>query len=83
LNQRRNNRDPQLIVSARQASLLVAFMWFAYFLNYADRQAVFSMFPSLKMDLGMTDQQLGITGAIFLWVYAIGCPIAGQLADRF
>jgi MFS family permease len=83
LNQRRNNRDPQLIVSARQASLLVAFMWFAYFLNYADRQAVFSMFPSLKMDLGMTDQQLGLTGAIFLWVYAIGCPIAGQLADRF
>ena len=83
MNQRRNNRDPQLIVSARQASLLVAFMWFAYFLNYADRQAVFSMFPSLKMDLGMTDQQLGLTGAIFLWVYAIGCPIAGQLADRF
>jgi len=67
----------------RSAALLVAFMWFAYFLNYCDRQAVFSMFPSLKADLGMTDQQLGLTGAIFLWVYAFGCPIAGQLADRF
>src|SRR4029079_3328883 len=70
-------------VSTRQASLLVAFMWVAYFLNYSDRQAIFSMFPSLKTDLGMTDKQLGLTGTIFLWVYAICCPIAGQLADRF
>ena len=29
-------------VPARQATLLVAFMWFAYFLNYCDRQAVFA-----------------------------------------
>ena len=58
-------------------------MWVAYFLNYCDRQAVFSMFPSLKADLGMTDKQLGLTGAVFLWVYAFGCPIAGQLGDRF
>lgn len=57
-------------------------MWVAYFLNYCDRQAVFAMFPSLRADLGMTDRQLGLTGAIFLWVYAFGCPIAGQLADR-
>src|SRR5204863_6553273 len=24
-----------------------------------------------------------LTGAIFLWVYAFGCPIAGQIGDRF
>ncbi len=65
-----------------QAILLLGFMWFAYFLNYCDRQAVFSMFPSLKSDLGMTDQQLGLTGAYFLWVYALGCPIAGVIGDR-
>lgn len=58
-------------------------MWIAYFLNYCDRQAVFSMFPSLRADLAMTDRQLGLTGAIFLWVYAFGCPVAGQLGDRF
>ena len=63
--------------STRRATWLVGIMWFAYFLNYCDRQAVFSMFPSLKRDLGMTDRQLGLTGAIFLWVYAVGCPIAG------
>ena len=71
------------IASTRQTTLLVAFMWVAYFLNYSDRQAVFSMFPSLKADLGMTNEQLGLTGTIFLWVYAICCPIAGHIADRF
>ncbi|XZE18513.1 MFS transporter [Pirellulaceae bacterium SH449] len=65
-----------------QAILLLGFMWFAYFLNYCDRQAVFAMFPSLKSDLGMTDQQLGLIGACFLWVYALGCPIAGIFGDR-
>lgn len=64
------------------AILLLGFMWFAYFLNYCDRQAVFAMFPSLKSDLGMTDQQLGLTGAYFLWVYALGCPVAGIVGDR-
>jgi MFS family permease len=69
--------------NARQAALLVAFMWVAYFLNYADRQAVFAMFPALKSGLGMSDSQLGLVGAAFLWVYAFGCPIAGQIGDRF
>ncbi len=65
-----------------EAILLLGFMWFAYFLNYCDRQAVFAMFPSLQTDLGMTDQQLGLTGAYFLWVYALGCPVAGIIGDR-
>ncbi|MBL9132661.1 MAG: MFS transporter [Verrucomicrobiaceae bacterium] len=69
--------------NAKSAGALVAFMWFAYFLNYSDRQAVFSMFPSLKADLKMTDQELGLVGAMFLWVYAFGCPISGYLGDRF
>jgi MFS transporter, Spinster family, sphingosine-1-phosphate transporter len=66
----------------RQALLLVAFMWFAYFLNYCDRQAVFSMFPVLKADLGFTDTQLGYVGAAFLWVYGVGSFFAGQVGDR-
>jgi MFS family permease len=74
------NESPAL---SRQAAWLVAFMWVAYFLNYCDRQAVFAMFPALRADLGMTDRQLGLTGSAFLWVYAFGCPIAGQLGDRF
>ncbi len=61
---------------------LVAFMWGAYFLNYCDRQAIFSMKTVLAKELSMSDEQLGLIGAIFLWIYGIGCPLAGQLADR-
>jgi predicted MFS family arabinose efflux permease len=57
-------------------------MWFAYFLNYCDRQAVFAMFPVLKSELGLTDTELGLTGSVFLWVYGLGCPIAGQIGDK-
>lgn len=57
-------------------------MWFAYFLNYCDRQAVFSMFPRLKSDLGFTDSQLGLVGSIFLWVYGLSSFVTGQLGDR-
>ena len=69
-------------VAPRTAALLVAFMWVAYFLNYCDRQAVFAMFPALRADLAMDDAQLGLVGAVFLWVYAVGCPVAGALGDR-
>lgn len=58
-------------------------MWFAYFLNYCDRQAVFSMFPVLKSDLGFTDTQLGYVGASFLWIYGVGSFFAGQIGDKF
>lgn len=73
---------PHASISTAQASWLVAFMWVAYFLNYGDRQAVFSMFPVLREDLGASDRVLGLTGAVFLWCYGIGCPLAGALADR-
>jgi predicted MFS family arabinose efflux permease len=66
----------------RSAAALVGFMWGAYFLNYCDRQVVFSLFPVLKNELGFTDTQLGLTGSLFLWVYAIGCPVAGLIGDR-
>ncbi|WP_197169445.1 MFS transporter [Novipirellula galeiformis] len=69
--------------SGRKATHLVAFMWCAYFLNYCDRQAVFAMFPVLQSDLGLTDRELGLTGSIFLWVYGLGCPLAGQIADKY
>lgn len=69
-------------VSKHQAFLLLGLMWFANLLNYCDRQAVFAMFPSLKTDLSMSDAQLGLTGAFFLWIYALGCPVAGFIGDR-
>lgn len=77
-----NGEHPKREPTALATVILVAWMWVAYFLNYCDRQAVFAMFTVLQDELSMTDGQLGLTGAFFLWVYGVGCPIAGILADR-
>ena len=39
-------------------------MWVAYFLNFSDRQAVYSIFPVLKSELKFSDTQLGLIGAV-------------------
>lgn len=62
---------------------VVALLWFVCFFNYADRQAIYSVFPLLKTEMGLTDVQLGIVGASFMWVYAAAAPIAGIIGDRF
>ncbi len=57
-------------------------LWTVCFLNYADRQAIFSLFPPLKHEFHLSDEQLGILGASFMWVYAASGPFAGWLCDR-
>ena len=49
---------------SKKAWGLVGMMWVAYFLNYGDRQVVFSIFPILKRELHFTDTQLGLTGSL-------------------
>ena len=68
-------------VAARLAWATVAFLWLAYFLNYLDRQIVFSIFPVLRSELGFSDTQLGLVGTLFIWVYSLCMPITGRLAD--
>jgi len=75
--------EPSAALSPKKAWALVGLMWIAYFLNYTDRQLVFSIFPVLKTDLHFSDTQLGLTGLLFLWVYALCNPLAGVLGDRF
>jgi MFS family permease len=58
-------------------------LWFVCFFNYADRQAIFSVFPVLKTEMQLSDPELGIIGSAFMWVYAISAPLAGLVADRF
>src|SRR5262245_17743697 len=62
---------------------VVALLWLVCFFNYADRQAIYSVFPLLKGEFHLTDVQLGIVGASFMWVYAAAAPLAGAIADRF
>ena len=68
-------------VTPRRAWATVAFLWFAFLLNYLDRQVVFSIFPVLRTDLGFSERQLGLVGAVFIWVYSVCTPFSGRLAD--
>jgi MFS family permease len=66
-----------------RAWIVVGLLWLAYMINYTDRQAVFSLFPVLRAELGFTDTQLGLIGTVFLAVYSLSCPLAGWAADRW
>src|SRR6476661_10036386 len=62
---------------------LIAFLWFCYVLNQADRQVVYTLFPALQKTFGYSNAVLGLTGALFLWVFGLFSPLAGILGDRF
>ena len=70
-------------MSRRYPWFCVALLWVVWLLNYLDRQVIFSVFPLLRAELRLSDGQLGLIGAAFLWVYAFASPLSGHLADRF
>jgi MFS family permease len=57
-------------------------LWTICFCNYADRQAIFSVFPLLEREMHLTPVQLGLLGSAFAWVYGLAAPIAGMIVDR-
>ena len=61
---------------------VVGMLWCIAFLNYADRQAIFSLFPLLEKEMGLGPVELGLLGSSFAWVYGICAPFAGNFVDR-
>jgi MFS family permease len=61
---------------------VVAMLWCISFFNYADRQAIFSVFPLLEKELGLSMVQLGLLGSAFAWVYGLSGFFAGFIVDR-
>jgi MFS family permease len=57
-------------------------LWWIAFFNYADRQAIFSVFPLLKKEFGLDQVQLGLLGSAFAWIYGLSAPFAGAIVDR-
>jgi MFS family permease len=57
-------------------------LWFCGFFNYADRQAIFSVFPLLQAEMHLDKLQLGLLGSSFALVYGICAPFAGNIVDR-
>jgi len=62
--------------------LVVGMLWWISFFNYADRQAIASVFPLLKAEMHLTDTELGLLGSAFAWVYGLSAPLAGVIVDR-
>lgn len=62
--------------------LVVGLLWFCGFFNYADRQAVYSIFPLIGKEFSLSDFQLGMLGSAFMIVYAVTSPLAGYVVDR-
>jgi MFS family permease len=51
-------------------------------LNYLDRFLVAPLLPLIIADLGLRDRQAGMLQSVFIFVFALACPLAGWLGDR-
>ena len=73
---------PAAAFESRLRWLVVGMLWMVCFFNYADRQAIFSVFPLLQREFGLGPEQLGLLGSAFAWVYGLSGPVAGVVVDR-
>jgi len=65
----------------REKWVVLGMLWLVCCLNYADRQAISSLFPLLERDFGFTKAELGLIGSAFMWVYAFSSPFLGFAGD--
>lgn len=52
------------------------------FVNYIDRQIIFSLFPAIRHDFGLSFEQLGYLATAFTVVLSLASFPLGMLADR-
>lgn len=72
-----------LFLAAKEMRWRVAgFLALAAALNYADRAAMAAVLSAVRVEFSVSDVSLGLLGSLFLWSYALGSPLAGNLADR-
>ncbi|MGH9632851.1 MAG: MFS transporter [Bryobacteraceae bacterium] len=75
-------RRAGLAASSRYKWYVVGMLWCISLFNYADRQAIFSVFPLLEQEMNLSTVQLGLLGSAFAWVYGLCAPFAGIIVDR-
>jgi MFS transporter, ACS family, hexuronate transporter len=61
---------------------ICALLFFATTVNYVDRSVLGVLAPTLRTEIGWTDQQYGYISAAFTLAYAIGFLFAGWLIDK-
>jgi len=62
---------------------VLALLWFAFFINQADRQVFNVVLPLIKADLGLSDVQVGSIATVFNLVFALLVPVSGYFGDIF
>ncbi len=62
---------------------LLIILWFAFFLNQADRQIFNVTLPLIRGDIKLSDAEFGLIAAALIWTYGLLVPIAGFLGDIF
>ncbi|CAN5459747.1 MFS transporter [soil metagenome] len=58
-------------------------LWCVCLFNYADRQAINSVFKPLAAEFKLSKVELSFIGSAFMYVYAVMLPFAGLVGDRF
>ena len=62
---------------------LLIILWFAFFLNQADRQIFNVTLPLIRSDIDLSDAEFGLIASSLIWTYGFLVPIAGFLGDIF
>ncbi|WP_461789667.1 MFS transporter [Pedobacter sp.] len=70
-------------VSPRYKWELLLLLWLAFFFNQADRQIFSVVMPLIKVDLSLTDAELGLISSVLVWTYGLLVPVAGFVGDLF
>lgn len=66
----------------RRRWVICALLFFATTINYVDRAVLGVLAPTLRTEIGWSDQEYGYISAAFTLAYAIGFLFAGWLIDR-
>jgi predicted MFS family arabinose efflux permease len=61
---------------------VIAILMLVNFVNYVDRQVIFSLFPAIRHDFGLRYEQLGYLATAFTVVLSLSTFPLGMLADR-
>ncbi len=68
---------------SRYRWVICALLFFATTINYVDRAVLGVLAPTLRTEIGWTDQEYGSISAAFTLAYALGFLVAGWFIDRF
>ena len=62
---------------------VLGLLWFAFFINQADRQIYNTLLGPISQSLNLTTADAGLISTLFSLVFATLGPISGVLADRY